>query len=31
VDIVNHKQLTLEHNQRMVFESMQMVRMTNFN
>lgn len=30
VDLVNHKQLTFEHNQRMVFESMQMVRMTNF-
>lgn len=30
VDLINHKQLTFEHNQRMVFESMQMVRMTNF-
>ncbi len=30
VDLINHKQLTNEYNQRMVFESMQMVRMTNF-
>lgn len=30
VDLVNHKQLTFEHNQRMVFESMQMVRMSNY-
>jgi TM2 domain-containing membrane protein YozV len=30
IDLVNHKQLTFEHNQRMVFESMQMVRMTNY-
>lgn len=30
VDLINHKQLTFEHNQRMVFESMQMVRMSNF-
>ncbi len=30
VDIVNHKQLTFEYNQKMVFESMQMVRMSNF-
>ncbi len=30
IDIVNHKQLTFEYNQRMVFESMQMVRMSNF-
>jgi TM2 domain-containing membrane protein YozV len=27
VDTVNHKQLCLEYNQKMVFESMQMVRM----
>ncbi|WP_199118615.1 TM2 domain-containing protein [Pedobacter sp. ASV28] len=31
VDIVNHKTLAFEYNQRMVFESMQMVRMTNFS
>ncbi|MDQ8003738.1 MAG: NINE protein [Pedobacter sp.] len=30
VDIVNHKQLAFEYNQKMVFESMQMVRMSNF-
>jgi len=30
IDIVNHKTLAFEHNQRMVFESMQMVRMSNF-
>jgi len=30
IDIVNHKSLAFEHNQRMVFESMQMVRMSNF-
>jgi len=30
VDLINHKQLTFEYNQRMVFESMQMVRMSNF-
>ena len=30
VDIVNHKELAFEHNQRMVFESLQMVRMGNF-
>jgi TM2 domain-containing membrane protein YozV len=30
VDIVNHKDLAFEHNQKMVFESMQMVRMSNF-
>lgn len=30
VDIINHKQLAFEHNQRMVFESLQMVRMSNF-
>lgn len=27
VDLVNHKELTFEYNQRMVFESMQMVKM----
>ena len=31
VDIVNHKQLAFEHNQKMVFESLQMVRMGNFS
>lgn len=30
IDLINHKQITFEHNQRMVFESMQMVKMTNF-
>jgi len=30
VDLINHKSLAFEHNQRMVFESMQMVKMTNF-
>lgn len=30
VDIVNHKTLAYEYNQRMVFESMQLVRMSNF-
>ena len=30
VDIVNHKELAIEYNQRMVFESLQMVRMGNF-
>ncbi len=30
IDIVNHKELAFEHNQRMVFESLQMVRMGNF-
>ena len=30
VDIVNHKELAFEHNQRVVFESLQMVRMGNF-
>jgi TM2 domain-containing membrane protein YozV len=30
VDIINHKELAFEHNQRMVFESLQMVRMGNF-
>jgi TM2 domain-containing membrane protein YozV len=31
VDIVNHKELAFEHNQRMVFESLQMTRMGNFS
>lgn len=31
VDIINHKELAFEHNQKMVFESLQMVRMGNFN
>ena len=31
VDIVNHKELAFEHNQKMVFESLQMVRMGNFS
>lgn len=31
VDIVNHKTLAFEYNQRMVFESLQMVRMGSFN
>lgn len=30
VDLINHKDLTFEFNQRMVFESLQMVRMGNF-
>lgn len=30
VDIINHKDLAFEHNQRMVFESLQMTRMSNF-
>ncbi|WP_233165702.1 TM2 domain-containing protein [Pedobacter sp. ASV12] len=30
VDIINHKSLAFEHNQRMVFESLQMVRMGGF-
>lgn len=30
VDLINHKDLTFEYNQRMVFESLQMVRMGNF-
>lgn len=30
IDLINHKQITFEHNQRMVFESMQMVKMSNF-
>ena len=30
IDLINHKQLAFEHNQRMVFESMQMVKMSNF-
>lgn len=31
VDLINHKDLAIEYNQKMVFESMQMVRMGNFN
>jgi TM2 domain-containing membrane protein YozV len=31
VDLINHKTLAFEYNQRMVFESLQMVRMGNFN
>ncbi|WP_443937204.1 TM2 domain-containing protein [Pedobacter sp. MW01-1-1] len=30
VDVINHKSLTFEHNQKMVFESLQMVRMGGF-
>ncbi len=30
VDLINHKQLAFEYNQKMVFESMQMVKMSNF-
>ena len=30
IDIVNHKDLAFEYNQRMVFESLQMVRMASF-
>jgi TM2 domain-containing membrane protein YozV len=30
VDIINHKTLAFEYNQRMVFESLQMVRMGSF-
>ncbi len=30
VDIINYKSLAFEHNQRMVFESLQMVRMGGF-
>lgn len=30
VDIINHKELAFEHNQKMVFESLQMTRMSNF-
>lgn len=30
VDLVNHKQLAFEYNQKMAFESLQMVRMGNF-
>ncbi|MES2651206.1 MAG: TM2 domain-containing protein [Bacteroidota bacterium] len=30
VDLINHKDLTFEYNQRMVFESLQMVRMGSF-
>jgi len=28
IDVVNHKTLAFEHNQKMVFESLQMVRMS---
>jgi TM2 domain-containing membrane protein YozV len=31
VDIVNHKDLAFEYNQKMVFESLQMIRMGSFN
>ncbi|MDQ8052553.1 MAG: TM2 domain-containing protein [Pedobacter sp.] len=31
IDIVNHKDLAFEHNQKMVFESLQMSRMSNFS
>ena len=31
IDIINHKELAFEHNQKMVFESLQMVRMGSFN
>lgn len=30
IDLVNHKTLAFEHNQRMVFESLQMTRMGSF-
>jgi TM2 domain-containing membrane protein YozV len=30
VDLINHKDLAFEHNQRMAFESLQMTRMSNF-
>lgn len=30
VDLINHKDLAFEYNQRMVFESLQMTRMANF-
>lgn len=30
IDVVNHKTLAFEHNQKMVFESLQMVRMGGF-
>ena len=30
VDIVNHKELAFEHNQKMVFESLQMTKMTGY-
>lgn len=30
VDIVNHKSIAFEYNQRMVFESLQMIRMGSF-
>jgi TM2 domain-containing membrane protein YozV len=30
VDLINHKDLAFEHNQKMAFESLQMTRMSNF-
>lgn len=30
VDLINHKDLAFEHNQKMAFESLQMVRMSNY-
>ena len=30
VDLINHKQLAFEHNQKMVFESLQIIRMGSF-
>lgn len=31
VDLINHKELAFEYNQKMVFESLQMVKMGSFN
>lgn len=31
VDLINHKSITFEYNQKMVFESLQLVRMGGFN
>ncbi len=31
IDVINHKQLAFEYNQKMAFESLQMVRMGNFS
>jgi len=31
IDLINHKELAFEHNQRMVFESLQMTRMGSFH
>lgn len=31
IDVINHKELAFEYNQKMVFESLQMVRIGNFN